>query len=187
MGKSVNRNQMADFPRTGLQNENPRAVMPRDQVDDWEDPYLSDGHREDGTVCSQCGAVYHNHHWTLDEAQRDVLLAAGTPNQVICPGCKKFNERNPHGIVTLRGDYWPQHREDILNLIHNEEGRGMNTNPLERIMDIREDAGALIIETTNEKLAQRIGRSVHSAHKGNVEYKWPDGNRLVRVDWERNG
>jgi NMD protein affecting ribosome stability and mRNA decay len=130
--------------------------------------------------------VFQNQHWTLDEKKRDLLVSSGAANPIVCPACRKIASHDPHGIVTLRGDYWPQHREDILNLIRNEEARGMAANPLERIIDIREEEDALIIETTNEKLAQRLGRSIHNAHKGAVEYKWPDGNRLVRVEWERS-
>ena len=185
MGKSTSKNPMVNHPIANPGNPNPR-IVPRDGIDDFHDPYLPDGHPPDGTVCSQCGAVYHNQHWTLDSKKSNVLIAADTPNQVVCPACRKVADRNPHGIVTLRGDYWPQHREEILNLIRNEEQRGMEVNPLERIIDIREEDGNLIVETTNEKLAQRIGKRVHKAHSGNIDYKWPDGNRLARVDWDRS-
>ena len=185
MGKSINLDPAATNPHVGPRVGNPRAVKPRNAIEDGADPYLPEGHYRDGTVCTQCGAVYQNQHWTLDPRKRDTLVAAGTPHQIVCPGCTKVNERNPSGVVTLRGDYWADHREDILNLIHNEEARGVHTNPLERIIEIREEEGCLVIETTNEKLAQRIGRSVGNAHKGHVQYKWPDGDRLVRVEWER--
>jgi hypothetical protein len=185
VGKSFGKNAMASNPIASQATRDSRTVLARDQVQDFDDPDIPDRHLEEGTVCSRCGAVYHNQHWVFDEKRREMLLAAGTGKQVVCPGCKIVAERNPQGIVTLSGDYWPQHREDILNLIRNEEARGTNTNPLERIIDIREESGSLIIETTNEKLAQRIGRSVHRAHKGEVDYRWSGDNNLVRVYWER--
>ena len=185
MGKSSGKSAMALNPHSGLRNENPHAVKPRDQIHDADNPYIPDFHFPDGTVCSQCGAVYNNQHWTRDDRRRDTLLAAGAANSIVCPGCKIIAERNPQGIVYLRGDYWPQHREDILNLIRNEEARGMQANPLERIIDIRDEDGCLVIETTNTKLAQHIGRAVEKAHKGTLDYRWPDGDHLLRAYWER--
>ncbi len=141
-----------------------------------------DGHYP---VCSSCGALYRNQHWTLDPKRAEVLEQSGA-NTVICPACRKIQAKDPAGIVTLSGDYWPEHREEILNLIRREEARGAQVNPIERIMEIREEEGKLIIETTMEKLAQRIGHRIHSAHKGVVDYKWSDTNHLVRVAWERS-
>ncbi len=45
--------------------------------------------------------------------------------------------------------------------------------------------GRLIISTTTEKMAQRIGRAVKKAFHGEVAYNWSHDNKLARVDWER--
>jgi hypothetical protein len=185
MGHSSSKNPTVSQPAGSPKTKQLRAVRPRDEIQDYSDPYIPDFHYPDDTVCSKCGAVYHNQHWTLDESRRNLLLSSGAANEVVCPGCKKIAEHNPQGIVTLHGDYWPEHREDILNLIRNEEKRSMQSNPVERIMDIREENGCLVVETTNPKLAQRIGREIDKAHNGRVEYKWSDTNHLVRVEWQR--
>jgi len=161
-----------------------RNLRPRSMPNDLDDPYQPNGHYPDGTVCSSCGAVYHNQHWNLDQKRAEALTGAGA-NTVVCPGCRKIQSADPSGIVTLSGNYWLAHEEEILNLVRNEEGRGNGVNPLERIMDIRREGDTLIIETTKEKLAQRIGHRLHSAHKGTVDYRWSDTNHLVRVYWER--
>jgi hypothetical protein len=186
MGKSTSKNPNVSQPAAGNRTQTPHAVRPRDQVQDLDDPYLPDRHLPEGTLCSQCGAVYHDQHWVFDAARRERLQARGNNHEVVCPGCRKVADHDPHGILTLHGDYWPLHRDDILNLIRHEEERGLNANPLERIMNIREETDCLVVETTNEKLAQRIGRQIDKAHKGRLEYKWSDGNRLVRVEWERS-
>lgn len=187
MGKSANLNDTASNPIMQKVTQDPRNVMARDQLDDWDDPYIPDGHYPDGTVCKGCGAIYQNQHWAWDDQKRDLLRNSGAANEVLCPGCRIASSRDPQGIVTLKGDYWPQHREDIINLIHNEERRGAEVNPLERIIQIREEGDALIIETTTEKMGQRIGRAIHKAHKGDIQYNWSgEGNHLVRVNWERS-
>ena len=37
----------------------------------------------------------------------------------------------------------------------------------------------------NVTLAQRLGRALHRAYDGSVEYKWSEDNKLVRVIWTR--
>jgi NMD protein affecting ribosome stability and mRNA decay len=186
MGKSTGKNPMATHPVASPQIRNPDVVWPRDDVQDFDDPYLPDKHRETGTLCSRCGAAYINQHWTFDEAAQVQAQQAPAAHELICPACKKIAEGYPEGIVMLSGDYWPQHEEEILNLIRNEEQRAMGSNPLERIMDIRHESDALVVETTNEKLAQRIGRRIEKAHHGHVEYKWSKDDSLVRVYWQRS-
>ena len=187
MGKSYTKNPMVQHPASNPGVASPSAVRPRDEIDDWDDPNIPDASYPAGTVCTGCGAVYENQRWTWNDRQRELLVAAGAANEVCCPGCRIARTRDPQGIVTLKGDYWPAHREDLMNLIHNEEHRGAQVNPIERIIRIREEDDALIIETTTEKLGQRIGRAIHKAHKGEVHYDWGGkDNQLVRVSWERS-
>lgn len=185
MAKNTGKTPMVNVQTLRTANQTPEGVQPRDDLQDWPDwsrPAQSPG---GNPVCEKCGALYENQHWVMDERRSRTLVSAGVANMILCPACRQIEQHLPQGIVTLRGDYWPEHREDILNLIRNEETRAMGTNPLERIMDIRDEGESLVVETTNEKLAQKIGRAIHSAHKGDLEYKWPDGNQLVRVEWRR--
>lgn len=185
MGKSTTKNPVVTHPVASPAIRSPRAILPRDEANNFGDPDHSELAHPQDTICSSCGAVYHNQHWIFDQKRRDLLLNSGSPNQVTCPGCIKIAERNPEGILTLRGDYWQQHRDEILNLIRNEETRGMETNPLARIMDIRDEGDTLVVETTNAKLTEKMGRRLDKAHNGSVHYDWPDNRQFVRVDWER--
>ncbi len=185
MGKSYSQNPIVQSPASQPERRGNPIPLPRDHIEDWNDPSRENHLYKDGDVCGQCNALHEKDHWFMDAQRGAALIAAGSPATTVCPACKQINSHDPHGIVTLRGDYWVMHKDEILNLIHNEEQRTVGDNPLARIMSIREEDEHLIIETTNEALAQRIGKRVHSAHKGNVDYKWPNGNHLVRVDWER--
>ena len=73
--------------------------------------------------------------------------------------------------MTLKGDFLKQHKQEILNLIHNEDARSKKYNPLKRIMKINEKGGEIEILTTSAKLAQRIGSILFKAYSGEVEYK----------------
>lgn len=161
-----------------------KVAPQRRNIQDFDDPYLPDVHLAEGTHCPECGAVYHNQHWTFDKAVTARLAAKGAA--VVCPGCKKIREKSPGGIVTLTGGFWHGHRDEILNLIRNEEKRAMGVNPLERIIDIGPDGSHLVVQTTNEKLAQRLGRALQRAYDGTVEYKWSVDDKLARVHWDRD-
>lgn len=148
-----------------------------------DDPYLPKG-AAGSSVCSGCSAIYRNKRWYLGGDAAEALRAGAHP--VVCPACLKIRDRFPGGIVTLKGAYVFAHKQEIMNLVKNEEGRARGFNPLERVMSIRENGyGGIVITTTNEKLAQRLGRAMKKAFSGMVAYAWSHDNKLVRVEWVR--
>ena len=52
-------------------------------------------------------------------------------------------------------------------------------------MGMQETDGHWKVETTTEKLAQRLGRSIKKARGGKLAYKWGHNNKFVRVVWEQ--
>lgn len=52
-------------------------------------------------------------------------------------------------------------------------------------MDMQFVGSDLEITTTNEKLTQRIGKAIHKAYDGTIEYKFSEDNKLARVNWHR--
>jgi len=105
---------------------------------------------------------------------------------VVCPACLKIRDNFPGGIVTLSGDFLIAHKDEFLHLIRNEEQRARGFNPLERVMSIKENGhGRIVINTTTEKLAQRLGRAFKKAFRGDVTYSWSHDDKLVRVAWVR--
>ncbi|MGD0947698.1 MAG: hypothetical protein ABSA52_09720 [Candidatus Binatia bacterium] len=72
-----------------------------------------------------------------------------------------------------------------MNLLANEEERAKGLNPLERIVRISEGDGIPTITTTNEKLAQRIGRALQKAFQGEVSYRWSEDTKYLHVQWAR--
>ena len=85
----------------------------------------------------------------------------------------------------MRGEFLKSAKDQILGLIRNQEARAMDVNPLERIMEIRDQKDTMEIHTTTERFAQRLGREIQRAYKGVVVYHWSKDNKLARVSWER--
>lgn len=138
------------------------------------------------SACERCHSVYMNKRWYADSDLYENMKKNGEAIEVVCPACLKIRDNFPGGILTLKGSYIISHKQELLNLIKNEEGRARGFNPLERIMSVHENSfGKLVISTTNEKLAQRLGRAIKKAFHGEVVYNWSHDNKLVRVEWER--
>ncbi|MDN3513664.1 MAG: BCAM0308 family protein [Candidatus Brocadia sp.] len=159
----------------------------RDKIYAENDPYLpSKGKGLAGVViCKDCTAVYHNKKWFLDAKLYEGKKRLKNINWVICPACKKTKENVPSGVVTLKGDFLKQHKQEIMNLIHNEDVRSKKYNPLKRIMKINEKGDGIEIFTTSAKLAQRIGSILFKAYDGEVEYKKDVNAKFIRVEWRR--
>lgn len=177
MGKSSSGAQME-----ALKN---RPQMQRGKLTRVEPPQRPEEHFPENSYCPTCGAVYQRMHWVLDSAQASLLRDAGEGNQVICPGCR-IEQGEAQGELYLRGAYWQAHRDVIENQLRNEANEALGKNPLERITKIEIDEGEMLVSTTTAKLAQRLGRALHSAHKGRVEYHFSNGHTAAHVYWDRD-
>lgn len=113
------------------------------------------------------------------------MAASADMHEVLCPACLRMHDHNPAGVVTLSGDYLRQKIDDIMNDIKHIEARFRRKNPLGRIMEIDSEEGRLIISTTEDRLAQKVGREIYKAHKGELHYQWVHDQDLVRVSWSR--
>jgi hypothetical protein len=151
------------------------------KVDIERDTYLPRRSPKGTMQCSGCGAFYFRRRWTLKlpDGFSKSLLA----HPIFCPACTKVREHYPSGELRLLGVELGE-RSEIARLLRNEEERARQKNPLERIMDLQAKNGDWRIETTTEKLAQRLGRSIRKARGGTLVYKWSHNNKFVRVVWK---
>ena len=138
-------------------------------------------------VCNECESVYHDHRWYLKEQALEAVRSHREAiGHTLCPACQKTRDKMPGGVVRLMGGFVSAHKEEILNLIRNEGDRAKQINPLERVMEIEATNGSLDILTTNERLAQRIGKAMHKAYSGDVSYVFSRDTKLARVTWHRD-
>jgi hypothetical protein len=139
--------------------------------------------------CSECGVVYSDRRWT----------ASGTPRKggkhkhwhpqaiTVCPACKQKQEGLPAGFVYASGDFLGSHRQEIERLLENEAERAAVDNPLARIISREKDEnGRLVVSTTTDHLAQRLGHALEKAFDGDVRYHFSHENKLTRVYWHRD-
>ena len=157
----------------------------RRNVESFNDPYIDQRSLEEASVCKHCGSVYAAGRWYLKELLPEKMILKGEAEKTLCPACQKLRDHVPGGVLKITGEFLRSHREEIMNLIRNESNKAQVVNPLGKIMTLEAIDNGIEITTTNEKLVQRIGRALHKAYSGQVEYKWSDDTKLARVNWHR--
>jgi len=143
-----------------------------------EDAYQTRGKYPEPSMCSGCGAVFRKGRWQWGVVQRDAHI-------YLCPACQRIHDRVPAGVVTLQGDYFNMHRQEIMNLVHNIEAKEKANHPLQRIMNITMQDDATVISVTDFHLTHAIGEAIEHAHKGAVESQFVDKDGVMRVNWSR--
>ena len=143
------------------------------------DAYKSKGKLPEPTVCPQCGAVFHEGRWQWRQAP------AGA-HQENCPACHRIHDDYPAGFLTLQGEFFHAHRDEIMHLVYNVEKRERAEHPLKRIMAAEEiKSGGALVSTTDPHLARGIGEALHHAYQGELSFHYNHEENLLRVSWTR--
>lgn len=142
------------------------------------DPYQAKGKLTEPTRCPDCGAVYHKGSWHWMDSP------AGA-SETKCPACHRIEDKVPAGYLSIRGEFFQQHQEEIRGLIKHIEEREKGQHPLNRIMAIEELDTGLEITTTDMHIPRDIGVALEKAYEGELEFHYEDGENLLRVSWQR--
>ncbi|MEF3169256.1 MAG: ATPase [Deltaproteobacteria bacterium] len=142
------------------------------------DTYKEYGKWPEPTVCTVCKSLFIDGRWTWRPAPADA-------NQTICPACQRIRDHYPAGILEIRGPFFREHRDEILNLIRNEESLEKDEHPMERLMGIVDTEDMTTIETTGVHIARRLGEAISRAYQGTLDIQYQEGEKSIRVTWER--
>jgi NMD protein affecting ribosome stability and mRNA decay len=144
------------------------------------DPYMTRSKFPEPTVCPGCGAVFAGGRWVWRAESTD-----GAHKQM-CPACQRIQDRVPAGFLTLRGEFFAKHREEILQLVRNKVQAEAARHPMNRIMDIEDDEdGDAVITFTDTHLPTGVGRAIENAYEGGLDIQYTEEAGIVRVYWER--
>lgn len=142
------------------------------------DSYKARGKLSEPTVCPDCGAVFQAGRWQWVARPRDA-------HQTTCPACHRIRDHFPAGYVSLSGDFFAQHEQEIMQLIHNREAQEKPGHPMQRIMAIEKTKHGTQVTTTDIHLARGIGEALHHAYQGGLEFHYNSDQNLLRVEWNR--
>jgi NMD protein affecting ribosome stability and mRNA decay len=130
------------------------------------------------TLCTGCGSLFLNGRWSWKKT-------TGKANKAVCPACRRSADNYPAGRIEIKGEFFNEHREEILNLISNIEKREKEKHPLERIISVRDEKDYTLVTTTGIHIARRIGDALSRAYKGDYTFQYAEGDKSIRVYWHR--
>ncbi len=155
-------------------------MVRRDKLiqDHKHDPYFSKIQRQDPSSCKYCGVIFSKGHfaWSERKPENATLME--------CPACQRIRDGYEGGLLTISGAFTLAHRTEILNLIGNTEELEKRQRPLERIIDINKGK-TMVVTTTYEHLARRLGQGLSRAYKGELQMNYPKGEKFIRISWTR--
>jgi len=142
------------------------------------DVYMDRSKIPEQSCCTTCGALYLKGRWTWKKPAENV-------HPVICPACRRIADNYPAGIIELKGSFYQEHHEEVMNLIYNTEKQEKSTHALERIINARDTRDMTIVTTTGIHLARRIGEALSRSYKGEYCFQYLDADKGIRVSWKR--
>lgn len=143
-----------------------------------KDAYELAGKPAGPAYCPDCGASYVRGRWTWSKP------AAGA-KPVRCAACRRVADGLAAGFVTLEGDYFREHRDEVLRRVRRCEAAEKREHPMQRIIGMQANPRGILVTTTDVHLARRIGDAVHKAFKGELEFRYNKAENLLRVRCSR--
>ena len=84
------------------------------------------------------------------------------------------------------GDLGESVKKNVLRYLDTAiRFREKDVRPMERIMEIADRKAAIQVTTTGVHLARRIGEALSRSYKGQYSFQYGDGEKSLRVFWER--
>lgn len=143
-----------------------------------DDPYRVTAKPPEPTECPECHAVFTEGRWTWEKADGDM-------HEQICPACQRIHDKFPAGYVTIKGAFFTEHKDEIVNLIKSHEKKEKADRPLQRLIAIDEKRDGIEVTTTDSHLARGIAEALHSAYKGELKLRYSRDENLLRATWKR--
>jgi NMD protein affecting ribosome stability and mRNA decay len=147
-------------------------------ANDENDPYRASLKPPEPTTCPKCHATYTGGRWSWADAPDDSY-------EQVCPACQRIHDHFPAGYVTIKGEFFKDHRDEIVALIQNHEKSERERRPLQRIMNMEETREGFQVTTTDSHLARGIAEALHGAYKGDLKLRYSRDENLVRATWKR--
>ena len=156
--------------------------VPRDlgfrSANDEDDPYAARGVPFDPTVCPQRKAVFTDGAWRWMKAPSDAAIET-------CPACQRIRDDFPAGYITIKGEFFAQHKQEIIALLKTREAEAKSERPLQRIMAIDEKRHEIEVKTTDSQIARTLAEALHSQWKGDLKLRYSRDENLLRAVWKK--
>jgi len=143
-------------------------------------------HMKENLVDPKADLIYQEKHWEpLDKLRPDLV---DNFQEGASPLSKMLEGDVCEGVLHIKGNFFMQHQEEILNAIRHSDDMARERDALNRVMKIiRMNEDDIAIFTTKNQLAVTIGKKLDSAFKGGkLDIHWSKGDRDVEVTWHKD-
>jgi len=138
--------------------------------------------KKDLIICKECKAVYYYKSWHHKIEDYPQLKPSKKINFSLCPACKMIKSKNYEGEITVK-NFPEDKKEELKNLIENFGRRAWEKDSQHRVSSIKEDKNNLIVHTTENQLAQRLGEKINEVFgKKNKVKISHSGEDVIRVE-----
>jgi NMD protein affecting ribosome stability and mRNA decay len=142
-----------------------------------ENPYAMQDQLETAE-CPTCHATFQEGKWTWAKAPSDT-------HKHICPACQRIHDQFPAGYVTIKGEFFAEHKDEIIALLRSQEEHEKSERPLQRIMAIDQKRDGIEVSTTDPHIARTLAQALHNAYKGDLKLRYSRDENLLRASWKR--
>lgn len=139
---------------------------------------VMDGWRDQHTVCPTCGAFFDGLAWTWS-------LPTSYALQRTCPACRRLSEKRPAGRLILEGPMTSEQQHTIDALLQRRDDRELQIHPMERIMEVRDQPGRIIVTTTSAMLARGLYVAVATTYKGTLQIYYDAQADCLNMHWTK--
>lgn len=144
------------------------------------DPYMTRSKPKEPSLCPQCGVVFDQGRWQWQPSPPEGA------NEELCPACQRIRDKVPAGFLTLSGEFFQQHRDEIMHLVHNQVEEQKAQHPMKRLMAVEDqEDGSTVISFTEMHLPQSVGEAIERAYKGELNIHYVEEGSIVRAYWQR--
>lgn len=140
--------------------------------------------RKEFLKCSDCGLVYFDKSWhrSLLEEKSEHLKEDRQFKFTLCPACKMKKDKIFEGEVVIKLKVQGlKVKSDILNAVKNSDQQGQDWDPLDRVLWTDDNGDEIKIYTSENQLAVKIGKKLHSSFPGGKLEIQHSGEDIIRV------
>lgn len=161
----------------------------------WKGWWQKNAKKQKGTrLCDRCEAVFYDGHWHTDPHAAEALKEAKPRNSAttaLCPQCTNVMsgegkaDSDFEGQLTLDGLHDGKEKAEILATIRNLARKSAEQDPQDQLIAIDDKGDRVIIATSDNQMAVRMGKKIDEAFKGGtLRITWSNDDLPARVYWK---
>ena len=143
-------------------------------------------------ACPNCHALYYDKHWHTWSNASTILPKGHKVREEVCAACRMLapskkggrSEFGYAGEVVLSGLADTALKLEVVRTVKNIAERAVLRDPEAQVIQIEDKGRSVRVTTTQNHLAEAIGKEVAAAHKGGeLNIRFSNENLPVRVYW----